>query len=90
MFFFRFCFSGLGMYFQYETEEQNQLLTDMKLQNEVERAELEQSMQLEELKHVHSMHHSKLEHKLALDKQEQENHIKRLSATHASQIEVCV
>lgn len=72
---------------QYETEEQNQLLTDMKLQNEVERAELEQSMQLEELKHVHSMQHSKLEHKLSLDKQEQANRIKRLAATHASQIE---
>ncbi|XP_064638809.1 uncharacterized protein LOC135494610 [Lineus longissimus] len=72
---------------QYETEEQNQLLTDMKLQNEVERSELEQTMQLEELKHVHSMQHSKLVHKLALDKQEQENRIKRLGATHVAQLE---
>lgn len=63
-------------------------MTDMKLQNEVERSELEQTMQLEELKHVHSMQHSKLVHKLALDKQEQENRIKRLGATHVAQLEV--
>ncbi|KAL3847254.1 hypothetical protein ACJMK2_018175 [Sinanodonta woodiana] len=51
----------------YEKEEQEQLLTDLKLQNEKDRIELEQRIEIENMEHSMKMQRSQVQHSLELE-----------------------
>lgn len=51
----------------YESEEQEQRMTDLKLKNEKDRIDVEQKIELEELAHQHEMERSKAGHKLEME-----------------------
>ncbi|XP_060083303.1 uncharacterized protein LOC132562573 [Ylistrum balloti] len=51
----------------YEKEEQNQVLIDMKLESEKSRKELEQKLQVDALKHKFTMQKAEVQHRLALE-----------------------
>ncbi|KAL4220563.1 hypothetical protein ACF0H5_020961 [Mactra antiquata] len=53
----------------YESEEQQQKMTDIKLQNEKDRIDFEQKIEIEEMTHKQEMEMSKIQHKLELEKQ---------------------
>eukprot|EP00918_Siedleckia_nematoides_P070193 GHVU01153090.1.p1 GENE.GHVU01153090.1~~GHVU01153090.1.p1 ORF type:complete len:227 (-),score=36.66 GHVU01153090.1:714-1394(-) len=53
---------------EYETEEQQQNLTDMKLQSELERIQTEQKLELEQLAHKHEIERSEHLHKMEMGK----------------------
>lgn len=51
----------------YEKEEQNQVLTDMKLESEKSRKELQQKLEVDALKHKFTMEKDQMKHNLALE-----------------------
>lgn len=71
----------------YEKEQQQQNMTDLKLKNDSDRLQLEQTMEIESLNHKQSMEKAAMEHKLVLKIQETEKEKDRLVEDKMSVLE---
>ncbi|XP_067674231.1 uncharacterized protein [Haliotis asinina] len=71
---------------QYEQEEQFQDLTDVKLQNEMQRLDQEQTMELQQLKHQQKMEKDKLIHSLLMEKTKSDDSLAKLLLEKEAQL----
>ncbi|XP_052214440.1 uncharacterized protein LOC127833300 [Dreissena polymorpha] len=71
----------------YESEEQEQKMTDLKLKNEKDRIDLEQKIALEELAHKQEMELSGMKHKLELELKEEEQKRKKWEAVKLGELQ---
>ncbi|XP_048747678.2 uncharacterized protein LOC125659917 [Ostrea edulis] len=71
----------------YEKEEQQQDMTDLKLKNDRDRLKLEQTMEIESLTHNQNMEKAAVQHKLALNVQEEEKKRDRWTEENMASLE---
>lgn len=70
-----------------EAEQQKQDLTDSTLLNEQQRSVLQQSLQLDQEKHKHTLEKEQLQHQLRLDEKQQEEQLDRERSKRLAELE---
>lgn len=71
----------------YETEEQEQNMTDIKLKNEKERIDMEQKIELEELEHKQQMEKAAKQHKLDMELKAENEKRRKWETERAGELE---
>ncbi|CAH1780731.1 unnamed protein product [Owenia fusiformis] len=72
----------------FEREEQEQLLTDMKLNADTERISTEQKMELESINHIHEMERKEQEHSLGIEMKQFQGEMSRLEQDQKATIQM--